>query len=240
VKVCTYNIRLGIQKGVMACADVLRPWAPDLVALQEVGRHWTMGPTGRTAAEIAQSLGLAHHVHVPALITANDERYGTALLSRWPIDVREVIELPQAVDEPRRLLIAGIRPSESAGAASVTVMSTHLSHLVQERPAQGDLLAQRAHGEAQLAPTVVLGDLNDPGPTQWLDHLREDFVDAAPGPHAPATFPTDAPKRRIDYLLLSRGAGRWRSAHVPCDPATAAASDHFPVIATLDLDLVES
>lgn len=231
--VCTYNIRLGIQEGVAACAEVLRPWTPDLVALQEVGRHWSRGPDGRTAAEVAKALGLRHHVHVPAIITERDERYGTALLCRWPIDVREVLELPQSRDEPRRLLIAGIRPVASADAPTFTVMSTHLSHLPEERPAQGALLARRAHGEALLAPTLVLGDLNEPGPADWLDHLLESFADATPTPHPPPTFPTSAPARRLDYLLATPTAGAWTSAHVPCDPAAVAASDHFPVLATL-------
>ncbi len=240
LRVCTYNIRLGLQEGPDACARVLAAWAPDVVALQEVGRGWTMGPPGRTAAEIAKRLSLPHHVHVPAIITSEDARYGTALLSRWPIDVREVVELPQAIDEPRRLLIAGIRPGppagggfDPAGIPTFTVRSTHLSHLTEERPAQGALLARRALGEAQIAPTLVMGDLNDAGPTGWLDELLATFIDAAPGPHSPHTFPTSSPERRIDYLLASTSAGVWQSAHVPCDPKTLAASDHLPVIGTL-------
>ena len=235
MRVCTYNIRLGIQEGVLACAEVLRPWDADVIALQEVGRRWNMGPDGRTAAQIAQALGLPYHVHVPAIITEQDQRYGAALLCRWPIDVREVVDLPQAIDEPRRLLIAGIRPVASADVPTYTVLSTHLSHLDEERRAQGDLLARRAHGEARLAPTIVLGDLNEHGPAPWLDHLLEDFADATPGAHPPLTFPASAPAERRDYLLASPAAGRWSSAHVPCDPAAVAASDHFPVVADIDV-----
>ncbi len=231
--VATYNIRLGIQAGVRACADVLARRLPDLVALQEVGRGWTMGPSGDTTAAFAEALGLPHHVHVPAIVREGDARYGTALLCRWPIDVLDVVALPETIDEPRRLLVAGLRVGGEGG-PELRVLSTHLSHLDEERPAQGQALAARALAEAARGPTLVMGDLNDPGPMPWLARLRGAFAAADPSSPSP-TFPAEAPERRIDWLLASQGA--WSDVEVPGGPAVVAASDHLPVRATLDLDL---
>src|SRR6056297_1320435 len=101
----TYNIRLGIQQGLQAVAEVLQK-APglDIVAVQEVGDSWQMGPSGDSTAHLAQLLGLDHFIHVPALTEESSDgsraRYGHALLSRWPLQYSTIVALPQYEDEP--------------------------------------------------------------------------------------------------------------------------------------------
>lgn len=224
MRVATYNIRLGIQEGVAACAAVLeRSGTPDLVALQEVGDGWTMGPSGHTAAELAGLLGLPHHLHIPALSAPEGGRYGTAILSRAPLDTLEVVALPRRRDEPRRAWVGRV--------AGLTVVSTHLSHLDDERTPQGEALRDLALSlAAEGGRVLVMGDLNDQPPAaQWLADLLDTFA-AAP---SPPTFPAHAPTRRIDWLLASPAAGRWETPVTPSDPAAVAASDHLPILAVL-------
>lgn len=218
----TYNIRLGRQRGVDAIADVIHAQRPDVVALQEVGRGWREGPAGDTTRTLAGRLALPHHLHVPAIDEAG-ALYGHALLSRWPIASSEVEPLPRGVDEPRVLLRAVIDTPRGP----LTLLTTHLSW-IEDRPAQGEVLRQRALALAeQGARVVVMGDLNEHEPTPWLEALREHLHDADAALARP-TYPADAPRIRIDYLLSSHG--EWREVAVPRE---LDASDHRPVCATL-------
>jgi endonuclease/exonuclease/phosphatase family metal-dependent hydrolase len=88
---------------------------------------------------------------------------------------------------------------------------------------------------ALRGPVVVAGDLNEPpsGPAWAL--LREaGFRDH--GSKAWRTFPSAHPERRIDALLVRGDATVVRHGPPGVDAALlAAASDHRPVFAELDL-----
>jgi endonuclease/exonuclease/phosphatase family metal-dependent hydrolase len=82
---------------------------------------------------------------------------------------------------------------------------------------------------------VIAGDLNEPAKGPCWDRLRAaGYVDR--GSSAWRTFPADDPRRRIDALLV-RGPAEVRSHGDPGVPLDllAAASDHRPVLAELDL-----
>lgn len=216
----TYNIRLGIQEGVDALGDVLRPERPDVLALQEVGRAWTMGPPGDTTKELACALGLSHHHFVPC-IDEEGAQYGHALLSRFPLRVIDTIDLPRDVDEPRRLLVAEI----DAPFGSIHVVSTHLSW-IEDRARQAPVLLDVVGTLPE--PYVVMGDLNaeDEPFVRTLEERHED----ADGAARRKTFPSTEPAVRIDHLF-ARG-GTWSDTTVG---ANATASDHLYVAATLQL-----
>ncbi len=217
----TYNIRLGIQAGVEAIADAVRPQDPDVLALQEVGRDWIMGPEGDTTARIAGLLGFDHFRHVPAIAQDGGE-YGHALLSRFPIHDPRVIALPMEVDEPRTLLLSRL----ATPLGDVHVVSTHLSW-IEDRPMQGQVLLRTV--DRLPDPVVVMGDLNGDDDEEFLVALRESFVDADDIKRR-LTFPSSEPRQRIDYLLV-RG-GEWEGVAVGDD---VEASDHHWVAATLRL-----
>ena len=221
----TYNIRLGIQQGLPAVAEVLkRQPGLDIVALQEVGDDWRMGPTGDCTEELARLLGLNHFLHVPALkeehSDGSDARYGHALLSRWPLQGPRIISLPQYEDEPRALLDVEIKTP----LGSVDVASTHLSHRDSDRPGQGEFLIRwLRQNHSPHRARFVLGDLNAPPTEDWISQLLKSWEDADGEKNRP-TFPADQPSRRIDYIL-AQGA-RCLFADVPEE---TEASDHRPV-----------
>lgn len=221
LRIMTFNIRLGIQQGVDAIAAVIQRAAPDVVALQEVGRHWTMGPSGDTAQEIADILGWEHVVYVNT-IKRDDHCYGHALLSRIPLEVTQQVALPQNRDEPRALLQVQLKQ-----APYPVLLSTHLSHLDDERPPQVEELVKHAHTAAQAGhPVLVMGDLNAHHDAAWIQHLSADFHDAD-ADLARLTFPSHAPRVRIDYLFTH--GGTWSDVEVLEDDQ---ASDHFGLFAT--------
>lgn len=220
IRVMSYNIRLGIQAGVSAIAEVIKSFDPDLVALQEVGRHWVMGPSGDTTEALSALCGLEYSVYAPC-IQELSAHYGHALLSRWPIEAPTLIPLMQRIDEPRAIL----RTRLMTPAAEIEVLSTHLSH-IDDREAHGSELAGLA---ARITkPSLVLGDLNQSEPCEWLDRLLATYDDAFE--HPLPTFPAEAPEVRIDYLL-GRG-GTWSNAEVIDE---GHASDHRAIGAVFEL-----
>lgn len=221
VRVMSYNIRLGIQRGLDAVARVIVAQAPELVAVQEIGRRWTMGPPGDCTAELAALCGLPHYVFVPSL-TRGAAHYGHALLSAHPIVAAAWDTLPQDVDEPRTLL--QVRLAHPDGL--LRVVSTHLSH-IGDRAAQAPVLVA-AVDESPEIPTLVMGDLNATADEPFIAELRARLVDADPG--AQPTFPAHAPAQRIDYIFARDGAldGFVRSEET--EP-----SDHLAIAATWTL-----
>ncbi len=208
--VATYNIRLGIQDGLQAVADVLKSVDADIVAVQEIGRHWVMGPNGDSTTRLAQLANYPHFMFVPSIqMSASAAQYGHALLSREPITSAKIHQLPQNADEPRTALSAQI--------GATRVISTHLSH-IEDVTAQIPALVALLSNE----PWVLLGDLNL-RPTE-LQELASHGVwaDAA----AP-TFPSSAPERRIDHIAVSEG--RLENVRLFGD---STASDHLGVTAT--------
>jgi endonuclease/exonuclease/phosphatase family metal-dependent hydrolase len=223
----TYNIRLGIQQGVEAIAKVISSQQPDIVALQEVGNRWRMGPDGDTAAGICEMIGFGHHCYVTTICEDDDNRYGHALLSRWPIEEREIVRFSQEIDEPRAALVADIATDDG----HVCVISTHLSHRDQERARHGTELAELA-GRVTFdgRPVLLMGDLNEEDDADWIHTLKErmdnagDLVDAH-------TYPNPEPSVLIDYVMVHQG--RVRDAEVLDE---REASDHRPLVADIEIE----
>jgi endonuclease/exonuclease/phosphatase family metal-dependent hydrolase len=223
----TYNIKVGVIGGHPPVIEAIRSVQPDVIALQEVGRHYSLGPPGDTTSVIAAACELPHTIFVRTIASDDsDAGFGHALLSRWPLISADVLDLPQRSDEPRRVLVATVN---AAGRESV-VIATHLSHLEHERddqwPALLDAVNEHSRGDR---PVVLMGDLNthDDGP--WVRTLGEQFADAD-GANRKPTFPAAAPTDRIDYLLAS--SGRWTETRVV---GGADASDHLAVVGALEL-----
>lgn len=224
--VTTYNIRLGIQQGLSAIADALATTGgADILALQEVGNRWIMGPDGDSTTTLAAALQMPHHIHVPTIEQQGPDgrpaRYGHALLSRWPIRNHEIIPLPRLEDEPRAMLHALV----DAPFGTIDIISTHLSHILPDRPEQGRfLLDWLDENPGDANSRFLLGDLNADDDEAWLRELLSRFTDADSDVQRP-TFPSKLPERRIDYIL-SQGA----HLEVVDVPTLAGPSDHRPVV----------
>ncbi len=223
----TYNIRLGIQEGIPAIAHVVNQHSPDLLAVQEIGDHWTMGPEGDSTHILSTHINLPHYHHVKAITQHDNNHYGHALLSRYPFEIKNESLLPQDKDEPRKILHVELQHPELG---PLHIISTHLSW-IEDRDVQGQLLQEYAHKLiSQGHHVIIMGDLNEHEHEKpWLKALLETFEDADASQQR-KTFPSTEPRIRIDYLLSSKG--KWSEALVPEE---TSASDHFPVISTLHI-----
>lgn len=240
LRVMTYNTHsCGGMDGRVSprrIARIIRQQGADIVALQELdlGRSRSRGEDQATL--VAEALGY-HVVFCPTVKHSPTEHYGHALLSRWPLKVIKVAELPGASmgvwREPRGALWALIE----VDGVEVNVVTTHFGLSSRERTAQMDALLGPDWLGPVIAsePVILCGDFNlMPGSAPYglaASKLRD--VQAARDGHRPRnTFSSTQPFVRIDHIFVSAHFETAR-AFVPRNDLTRVASDHLPLLADL-------
>lgn len=231
---------------------------PDVIALQEVLR----GPSIDQLNELFGGSGF-HLEFAQATPFWRDASlaFGNAVVSRWPIQDRETLALPDAGDHEKRVALA-VTISTPHGPLGFTVTHLHwkLHHgWVRERQvvALADFVRRRRPG-LELPP-ILAGDLNaepDSAEIRYLTGLQSIdgrsvlFYDAwrVAGDGGPGTTWSNRneyarvaiePERRIDYVLTgypqASGVGRIERCRVVCDDVVDRVwpSDHFGVLAEI-------
>ncbi len=254
----TFNIRLGIESSLERVAEVIVQSAADVVALQEVGRHWVMGPRGDTLAALSDITGLRWRAYHPALRlhplvrpwTCESSGLGPRALdaltrvsrrvrppgphvARYGVGLLSRWALSAPVTVP---LWRGVDEQRVMGMATVQspsgpvpVLVTHLAVHHHERVLQAHQVAALA--KAAMPGGVVMGDLND---VPWSDTLA---VFASAGLEGPTqslmgpTYPAASPMTRLDYVLAG---GRLEVVSDEVLPVPGV-SDHLPVLAEVEL-----
>lgn len=218
-------------------ARIIRQQGADIVALQELdlGRSRSRGEDQATL--VAQALGY-HVVFCPTVKHSATDHYGHALVSRWPIKIIKVAELPGGTSggvwrEPRGALWALIE----VDGVEVNIVTTHFGLSSRERVAQMDALLGPDWLGPVIAkePVILCGDFNlMPGSAPYglaASKLRD--VQAARDGHRPrSTFSSTQPFVRIDHIFVSTHFETSR-AFVPRNDLTRVASDHLPLLADL-------
>jgi endonuclease/exonuclease/phosphatase family metal-dependent hydrolase len=225
LRVVSWNVR-SLRDDAAAVAATLRQLRPDVVCLQEAPRFF------RWRSKVA---ALARESEL--LVAGGGRACGAnVVFTNLRVQVRDVLEtrLPTHVTRHQRGLVLAVL---EIGGEQVLVGGTHLSLDGAERVRQAEEAARRLAAMG-IGHAVLCGDLNDvpDGPT-W-QALTRDLRDAhveQPAGGAP-TFPAAAPDRRIDAVLVSPSVSVV-GAGVPDGLANpAAASDHLPVVADLQLN----
>ena len=263
LRVMTYNINHG---GAATCqveppspvpdcgaakihliALAVREQNPDVIGVQELDRFWARSGFVDQPALLAEELGMsycfgANLKHGPDEHSIVDHEYGTAIMSRFPIDGCTNTLLPKA--DPRTEQRGLLEAVVTASGARLPVYTTHLQNCTPgisdpcgpnnpDRTAQTQAIASHI-GTPREA--VLAGDLNaQPGwPELRPIERRLNDVWVREGQGNGYTYParlSGDPTRRIDYIFV-RGI-RVLSAAVPITVTTRAGSDHYPVIAEL-------
>ena len=219
-------------------ARVIAEQSPDVVALQELD-HGRLRSRGEDqASTIAQILG--YHVTFLATVTRGAERYGHAVLSRWPIRTVKVAELPirsfSIWPEPRGALWSRIFLENTP----VNIVTTHLGLSGRERLQQMQTLL----GPEWLGPIldnqaiILCGDFNlPPGTAPYrlaADRLRDVASDGSEALH---TFISAKPFARIDHIFVSSHFAT-ETVSVVRNYLTRVSSDHLPLLADLHVQPV--
>ncbi len=238
LRVMTYNVHgcIGMDGRVSPrrIARLLAQQDPDIVALQELDCGRRRSRMEDQASLIAELLGY-HVVFCPTVING-PERYGHALLSRFPIETIRVASLPSQSKglwpENRGALWVRI----SLYGLSIEIVTTHLGLGSNERRAQMDALLGSDWLETVLdnTPVILCGDFNcRPGsvPHGLATAKLRDAVGEVRG----GSFTSARPLVRIDHIFVTRHFVT-RHAGIVKNALSRVSSDHLPVVVDLAIE----
>lgn len=227
IRAASYNIHgwrgMDGQHAPARIFQVIDDLNADILALQEVVSPQRIGVTC-SLTQLANDHG--YHVTFGQTMMRADSRYGNALLSKEePASVRRH-DISFSGREPRGALETRFH----LGGITLKVISTHLGLRNKERAIQLDTLLPLLQDDTVDA-TLVMGDFND-----WFAfstmrrHLKKTFG-AQP---TPRTFPSSFPLFSLDRIHMSPGR-RLASLSAMKTAHTRHASDHLPLLATIDV-----
>ena len=231
VRVLTYNILHGkTLKGdfdLDLIAKVIADAKPDLVALQEVDYQTNRARKYDLVTELGWRTKMS-----PLFARAmpyDGGEYGEGILSKYTFLTTKNHPLPYTEGkEPRAA--AEIQVKIESGDV-VRFVGTHLDH--EKDPHNRFIQAQelnRVLTQDDL-PSILVGDLNETPKQKGMQLLFQEWERSFKTDEA--TFPSDNPIKKIDYVLF-RPANRWRVLEVKVIDEKVA-SDHRPVLVVLEL-----
>lgn len=243
IRIMTYNVHncMGMDGKVspQRIARVISRHAPDIVALQELDMHRERTGGIDQPHMIAQRLEMLYHFH-PNLCV-EEERYGNAILSRFPIRLIQAQRLPplnhESKWEPRGALWVAL----DCEGRPVHFINTHLGLRKKERLQQVRALLGEEWIEKALnqGAVVLAGDLNAlPNSTIYrrlTQHLRDVQTDLKDHKPLPTWF-SQCPVGRIDHVFVSAGI-EVVNIKVSKTAMDKVASDHLPLIVDLKIAL---
>lgn len=255
LKVMTFNIQHGIdgthKYNLQRAIETIARVQPDLVGLQEVTRNHPFYACDDQPARIAEGLKAATGrawsvVYEQEWFTPNvecqkagkgdgKETEGLAFLSPAPLGEPSVTKLPAS-------RIAMTVRLASAGGLPVTV--THLANGKNNGPARAREIEALIKWTEKLGPTqLLIGDFNL-GPEEaelqpLLTPFRDTWTSGRQSGAASGSGDTHG-SSRIDFIFY-KGSGLSVTSVQAVETASllrAAASDHRPVVATIQLSPV--
>ena len=234
----TYNIHSGV--GVDQRYDlgrirrVLIDERPDIAALQELECGSPRTSLDDQSSVLARELSLTSSFC--ATRPAGEGSFGLGVLSAFPVLRQQQYDLSYGTGrEPRYCLRVDL---EIEPGAVLHVFNFHLGLGARERAFQRNqmvsdaiLLSKELHH-----PVIVMGDFNDRPIPVVNRRLRQHFTDAftATGKRWGPTFTFGFVPFRLDHIYVSRSV-RVLECRVRNDELTRAASDHRPVIASVEV-----
>ncbi len=229
VKVMSYNIHSAFNvegnQDLEAIAAVIENSGADIIGLQEVSRVRLMD------GYADMPTWLANRLEMQMVFQGTEEPiWGNAILSRFPIIETGYGELPKEGSLIKRGYLWAL--IDVGAEEPLLVIVTHLHHIEVDsniRVVQVPVIMDFWH---KGNSTVFLGDLNaDPDSPEMMLIAEAGLVDAwtEAGQGPGYTYASNAPNKRIDFI--------WHSADltaVEIEVIQTQASDHMPVIATLE------
>lgn len=241
LRVATYNVHSCVgtdgQRSESRIAEVIAALEVDVIGLQELDLNRRRSAGTDQAGLIAQQLGWSRFFH-PAMSRA-EEQYGDAILSRYPMNLRQAALLPSRAPFYCRETRAALWVELTTPLGQVHVFNTHLGLGRRERLSQAELLlgpdwvGRVPAGE----PVIVLGDFNSVPTSPPYRMIAGRFRDArtflSPLPSL-RSYPTHWPLVALDHIFLGSML-RAETIEVARSARARVASDHFPLVAEVRL-----
>jgi len=234
VRVLTYNILHGATLkndfNLNRIAKVIDSLKPDIVALQEVDFKTNRAKKLDLMTELAYLTGLS-----PLFGRAmyyDDGEYGEGILSAFSFVQTKRNLLPYTQNhEPRAALEVLI---ELSTGDTIRFIGTHLDHTKNPMVRLNQCAEINKLYEENDYPSILVGDLNAEPGSEEINLLKTIWDDAA-AKNSAATYPSENPRIRIDYIMF-KPAHRWKVLEYKIIQDKIA-SDHCAVFVELELQL---
>ena len=239
LRVATYNVHgcIGMdrQRSESRIADVIASMSADIVGLQELDHSRPRSASVDQAGAIAKQLGWRHFFH-PAMRN-QDEQYGDAIISRFPLMLKRAAELPGNAPWYCREKRIALWVEAETPLGPVQIINTHFGLGRSERVLQAHLHSgpEWLGSIAGDMPLVLLGDFNSVRQSRAYRILAAKLRDVRtfiPGGGAFRTFPTALPSLAVDHIFVNSGL-QPTNLSVYRSAVARIASDHFPLVAEL-------
>lgn len=232
VRILTFNILHGATTqgnfDLDKLAAVIKEADADIVAMQEVDFK-----TKRAKGyDLVTELGLRTKMSplFGIAMPYNGGAYGEGILTKMPILKSKNVALPHSPGNEPRAALSVLVQLETGD--TIRFVATHLEHQENSTDRIDQVKKINAIFANDRFPAILAGDLNDTPESKTIAILKENWTDSS-RKSSFLTFPSDAPDRKIDYILF-RPAEKWEviDSYPICD---SIASDHCAVLSVLQL-----
>ena len=247
LRFASYNLMASRLAPTYYLGESVKVLNADIIGLQEVDSMTQRSLSNQQisgAVPINQAQYLAgilgmHYKFTPAIEFDGGE-YGTAILSRFPIESTEIFPLTN-IDNREERIVAVHYINYPEINIPLGIVVTHLDPETDNalRFLQTREILNIVEGVAEKAVPVLIGDLNLQPITPEHEVLLQRFNDLFMFENTD-TYPSWNPERRIDYIMTYK-AQKWdvKGKLIP-EPVTpnidwGATSDHLPVIVDMSL-----
>lgn len=232
MKVMTFNIQhcLDYKKQVIDTdlfANTIKKYNPDVCGLNEVrGDGPVEGYTDQTNA-LGDKLGWERYFG-EAIKVRKTSPYGNAIVSKYPFKSTETIKIPDPVFKFERISYEArciIKAVIEIDGTDICFLVTHMGLAKSERKNAVNALC-KILDETKI-PVILMGDFNTHPEDNVFAPLFERLMDTDEKAEIRNmnTFPSDAPRIKIDYIFY-RGL-----KCIGVETITQVVSDHLPIIA---------
>lgn len=241
LRVMTYNVHscVGIDGKLSPerIARVIARHDPDVIALQELDSGRLRSNGVDQAKVIAELLDMQYHFHPARMI--EEEMYGNAVLSRYPLKIIHAGSLPRAFEnfcfEPRGALWVEIEYLNTR----IQLINTHLSFWAREQKKQTETLCgiDWLSNPACEGNIILCGDFNafpDSKACQSIQKCLQDVQQKLTAHKPLNTWFGHFPLSRIDHIFVNQKIEVLK-VEVPSFRLEKLASDHLPLIAELGI-----
>lgn len=239
--VMTYNVHscIGIDGKILPqrIAQIINRCNPDIVALQELDFGLIRTDLIDQACQIALTLNMTYHFH--SSIQLQEGQYGNAILSRFPTRLVKAGAIPTEMLNLSFERRGAIWTEIEFQGRMIQVVATHFGLNRSERMAQtSTILGSEWLGHPDCrSPVILCGDFNALPMSPVYRRITMQLRDAQrslKNRQPQGTWPVRLPILRIDHLFLTPDI-KVHKVIVPKDPLTRVASDHLPLVVTLEL-----
>lgn len=215
---------------VDAIADAIRKQNPDVVALQEIDVLTNRSFKINQAAMLAEKLSM--HFFFAKAIDHDGGEYGVAILSKYPLSEQQIHPLPTIAEtrgEPRVFATVMVSVDKDRkfqfGCTHLDALESDTNRILQAR-------AINRITEDATHPIIIAGDFNAEPGAEPISIIDQNFVRTCS--KCDFTIPVIHPDKAIDFIAWKKGSKVKLVSHKVIPERYA--SDHLPVVATLEVE----